>query len=81
MIRCFYHKAETLNFFLVVGGEMKIEYDKVVDEYCWPVTQAVGWSCCGQSGAALLELGFQLDFFVYTYVISDMCTEVQLREI
>jgi len=21
---------------------MKIEYDKVVDEYCWPVTQAVG---------------------------------------
>ena len=66
-------------FFL--GGGMKIEYDKVVDEYCWPVTQAVGWSCCGQSGATVLECGFQLDFFVYTYVVSDMCAEVQLGEI
>lgn len=54
---------------------------KVVDKYCWPVTQAVGWLCCGQSGATVLELGFQLDFFVYTYVVSHMCTEVQLREI
>jgi len=61
-------KAEvTRALYFFSGGEVKTEYDKVVDEYFWPVTQAVGWSCCGHSGATVLELGFQLDFFVYTY--------------
>jgi hypothetical protein len=40
---------------------------KIAKEYCWTITQVTGWSCYGRSGAAVLELGFQLGSIVYAY--------------
>jgi len=39
----------------------------VAEEYCWAITQAIGWACCGRSGSRVLENGFQLDVLEYKY--------------
>jgi hypothetical protein len=48
---------------------------KVAEEYFWVITQVMGQACCGLSGYTVLELRFQCDILVYTYVVDHMCTE------
>jgi len=33
------------------------------------IAQALGRSCCGQSGSGMLEFGFKLDFLLYTHTL------------
>ena len=51
---------------------------KVVEEYCWAVTQASGLSCCELSGSSVMECGFEPDSLVYTYVVNHMCSQFRL---
>jgi hypothetical protein len=39
---------------------------KVVEEYCWEITQATVWSGCSRSGSGVFYFGFKLDFVVYS---------------
>jgi hypothetical protein len=41
---------------------------EVAEEYCWTMTQGTGRSCCGRSGSRVLDSGFQLVSFKYTYI-------------
>ena len=51
---------------------------KLAEEYCWAITQAEGWSCCGLSHFIVLEFEFQLDFIVYTdTIVHDIATCTQ----
>ena len=36
---------------------------KVVEEYCWTITQTAGQSCCGRWGSSALEFGLKLESF------------------
>ena len=40
----------------------------VTEEYCWAITQAMGWACCGRSGSSVLGTELQLDVLLYKYV-------------
>jgi len=51
---------------------MKAHETKVVEEYHWAITQAAERFCCGRSGSAVLEFGFQLDSLLYTYPVDLM---------
>jgi hypothetical protein len=46
---------------------------KVVEEYCWAITQAARRSYCCRSGFSALQFEFQLYFLVYTH-IRDLCS-------
>ena len=39
-----------------------------------------GRSCCCWSGSGVLEFRFQLDFFVYTYIVSHMYASFRLAQ-
>jgi hypothetical protein len=50
--------------------ESKSNEAKVTEEYCWAMTQVgAGRSCCDRSGSSVMEFGFQLDSFLYTYTL------------
>jgi hypothetical protein len=57
---------------------IKLQWDKVAEEYCWAITQAVGPSCCGRSGSSVLEGWFQLDSLVHTYIVDHTHTQFRL---
>jgi hypothetical protein len=40
----------------------------VAREYCWAISQTIGWACYGRSGSSVLEIEFQLDILVYTRI-------------
>jgi hypothetical protein len=50
--------------------EGKYNETEVAEQYCWAITQASGWSCCGQSGCDVLKFGLQLDFLVHTHILT-----------
>lgn len=54
---------------------------KVMEEYCWAITQAVRQSCCNQSGSSVLEFEFQLDAFACIYVLTISVLNPNLRKI
>jgi hypothetical protein len=35
--------------------ERKRSETKLMEQYCWAITQAAGRSCCGRSGSGALE--------------------------
>lgn len=56
---------------------------KVAEECCWAITQAVGRPCCGRAGSSMVEFGFQVDPFLYTYIVDDILSifRFKLRKI
>jgi hypothetical protein len=50
----------SLNIFL---WKWKRDEIKVVEEYCWAITQGEWLSCCGQSSSSVLEFTFH--FYIY----------------
>jgi len=64
--------------FLLVG--MKCNMAEVVDEYCWLITLAAGWSYCGQSVSSVLEFKFHLEAVVYTGIRDHTYTKLQLSQ-
>jgi len=55
--------------------ELKHNKTKVTEGYCWPITQAVGRSCCGRTFSSVLEFEFKL---VYTYTVRRIHTQFRL---
>jgi hypothetical protein len=55
--------------FILVG--MKYNKAEVVDEYCWLITLAEGWSYCGQSVSSVLEFRFHPEALTYTIRIQN----------
>lgn len=53
---------------------------KVAEDCCWAIIQAVGRSCCGRAGSSVVEFGFQMDPFLYTYIVDDMFIQVQVAK-
>jgi hypothetical protein len=45
---------------------------KVAEEYCWVITHAVRWSCCGRLCCCVLEVAFEFDCLAHTDIIN--CT-------
>ena len=56
----------TSNFTLLARKRNDAE---AAEEYCWAITHAKEWSCCGGSDFSVLQFGFQL----YSYVYTDIC--------
>jgi hypothetical protein len=52
--------------------ELKCIETKVAEEYWWTITQAACRSCCGRSDSVVLELLFQLDCLICTYIVDHM---------
>ena len=50
----------------------------MAEEYCWAITEAEGRSRYGRSGSIVLEFGFQLYIFLYTYAVNHLYTQFQL---
>jgi hypothetical protein len=67
----------TLDFSLL---EWKHNEEKVAEEYCWVITQAVGRSCCGRLCSCVLEVGFHFDCRAYTDICIHMCTQFRLAQ-
>lgn len=44
----------------------------MAEDCCWAIAQAVGRSCCGRAGSSMVEFGFQMDPFLYTYIVDDI---------
>lgn len=57
---------------------MKCGKAKVVDEYCWLITLAAGWSYCGQSGSSVLQFRFHLEALVYMTIHNSNLRKIQL---
>jgi hypothetical protein len=53
---------------------------KVVEEYCWAITQAVRRSCCSRLGFSVPEFGFLLDSLVNPYITYHIYTQTQLTQ-
>jgi hypothetical protein len=53
-------------FFLAVK---KSSEKKVLEEYCWAITQTVRRSYCGRLSSSVCELGFKTDSLLYTCVL------------
>ena len=49
----------------------------MAEEYCWTITRAAEWSCCGGLDFSELQLGFQLYSFVYTDIGAFLCNKEQ----
>ena len=52
--------------------------EKVAEEYCWAITQAMGRSCCGRSGSSVLDFTFQLGSLLCTQTVDHMYTQIRL---
>jgi len=50
----------------------------MAEEYCWAITQAVGWYCWCLSGSVVLEFGFQLDPLVRNNTVDPMYARLRL---
>jgi hypothetical protein len=37
----------------------------MAEEYCWAITQAERWSCCGRPVSSVLKFGCKLDSLLY----------------
>jgi hypothetical protein len=48
--------------------ELKHSEMKMVQEYCWAITQVAGRSRCGRLGSSVLEFKVQLDTFLYRHI-------------
>jgi len=46
--------------------EWKRSKIKMVEQYCWVITQVEAQSCCSQSGSSVLKFRFQLADHKYT---------------
>lgn len=62
--------------FILVG--MKCNKAEVVDEYCWLITLAAGWSYCGQSVSSVLEFRFHLEALICTGILDHTYTKFEL---
>jgi hypothetical protein len=51
---------------------------KVVEEYCWAITQAERRSRCSRSGSSALEHGYHLDSLLYACTVDPTYTEFRL---
>jgi len=50
----------------------------MAEEYCWMITQAVGWYCWCLSGSVVLEFGLQLDPFAHNNTVDHMYSWLRL---
>ena len=58
------NEKEKYSEFFLVGVETRKM--KMVEEYCWVITQVAVQSCCSQSGSSVLKFQFQLADHKYT---------------
>jgi hypothetical protein len=56
-------ETKNLNNIFLPERQWQRNETKLTEEYCRTITQAAARSCCGLSGASVLEFGFQLDSF------------------
>ena len=57
--------------------------EDVTEEYCWEITLAAGWSCCGRSGSSFdfkWRPLYTVYCILYTRTVDHMCTKLQLAQ-
>ena len=59
---------------------LKISKQAKEEDYYWAITQAAGRSCCGLSGAIVLEFGFEVSFLVDTCIVDHVYTQFRLGQ-
>ena len=57
---------------------MEVHWDKVEEEYCWTMTRATRWSCCGRSYIGVVDCVFAVFSLMYRpmYLFGHMCTQL-----
>jgi hypothetical protein len=59
---------------------LKISKQAKEEEYYWAITQAAGRSCCGLTGAIVLEFGFEVSSLVDTCIVDHVYTQFRLGQ-